>query len=319
VTASRVVILLLAAVLAATLGSHSLTRWLLPRLQARGVVDIPNERSSHGAATVRGAGLAMAVAWSVCCLVVILLQPRQLTVGLAVLGLGIGLSLVGFWDDLSTLNPGVRFVAQILLCLTAVVLGLRTESLTFPGLPVLNLGILAIPLCALGLLTMVNFFNFMDGIDGLAVGHTLVAAIVLLAAAVLVHAFTIAVLAASLAGVAAGFLPLNWSPARCFMGDAGSYFCGGTLGSLLILGQRSGIPLLLIGLASAAFFADAGITLVVRLAKGKRIWQAHHSHLYQRMVSAGWSHGQVAGLYIGVAAATGTAAILYLARANVVP
>src|SRR2546422_246705 len=84
-----------------------------------------------------------------------------------------------------------RLVAQTLLCLAAVALGLRTESLTFPGVAALNLGILAVPLCALGLLTMVNFFNFMDGIDGLAVGQTLTAAAVLVGAAVVVHAFTV--------------------------------------------------------------------------------------------------------------------------------
>lgn len=313
------VILLTAAALGAALGSNVLTRWLVPQLEARGVVDIPNPRSSHAEATVRGAGLALALTWSVCCLAVVLLQPRQLTGGFTLLGLAIGLSLVGFWDDLRSLIPGFRLVAQVVLCSVAVVLGVRTESLTFPGLPALHLGSLAIAICAIGLLTMVNFFNFMDGVDGLAIGQTLVAAIVLLAGALIVHAFTIAVLAACLVGAAAGFLPFNWSPARCFMGDAGSYFCGGTLGALLILGQRSGIPLLLIGLASAAFLGDAGITLAVRLAKGNKIWEAHHSHIYQRMVSAGWSHGQVAGFYVAVAAATGTAAISYLALAHGIP
>jgi len=205
-------------------------------------------------------------------------------------------------------------VAQTMLCFLAVVLGLRTESLTFPGLPILNLGILATPLCAIGLVTMVNFFNFMDGIDGLAVGQTLTAAAVLLAAAVVVHAFTIALLAACLTGVAAGFLPFNWNPARCFMGDAGSYFCGGTLGALLILGQRAGVPLLLVGLASGAFLSDAGITLAVRLVKRKAIWQAHRSHIYQRMVASGWSHARVAALYMSIAAATGLVVIVYLVQ-----
>jgi UDP-N-acetylmuramyl pentapeptide phosphotransferase/UDP-N-acetylglucosamine-1-phosphate transferase len=307
-----VVISLIATGLVSGLGSNVLTRWLVPRLETRRVVDIPNLRSSHVKATVRGAGLALAGPWSVCCLAVILLKPHQVAGGFAILGLAIGLTLLGFWDDLRSVNPGQRLVAQTLLCAVAVIFGVRTESLTFPGLPVLNLGILAIPVCALGLLTMVNFFNFMDGIDGLAVGQTLITAAVLLAAAVVVHAFTIALLAVSLAGVAAGFLPFNWNPARCFMGDAGSYFCGGTLGALLILGQGSGIPLLLAGLASLAFLSDAAITLAVRLVNGKAIWQAHRSHIYQRMVAAGWSHARVATLYITIAAATGIVALLYL-------
>jgi UDP-N-acetylmuramyl pentapeptide phosphotransferase/UDP-N-acetylglucosamine-1-phosphate transferase len=258
----------------------------------------------------------MAVTWGVWCLVVVLLQTRQRAGGLTVLGLTIGLSLLGFWDDLRNVNPGVRLIAQTLLCFTAIVLGVRTDSLTFPGLGVLNLGILAIPLCAFGLLAMVNFFNFMDGIDGLAVGQTLIAAAVLLAGAIVVHAYTTALLAAALAGVAAGFLPFNWNPARCFMGDAGSYFCGGSLGALLILGERSGVPLLLVGLASVAFLSDATITLTLRLVTGRAIWQAHHSHIYQRMVSAGWSHARVATLYMVLAASMGIVAVLYLARAR---
>jgi UDP-N-acetylmuramyl pentapeptide phosphotransferase/UDP-N-acetylglucosamine-1-phosphate transferase len=173
-------------------------------------------------------------------------------------------------------------------------------------------------LCAFGLLTFVNFFNFMDGIDGLAVGQTLIAAAVLLAGAIVVHAYTTALLAVALAGVAAGFLPFNWNPARCFMGDAGSYFCGGTLGALLIVGQRSGIPLLLVGLASVAFLSDAAITLTVRLVKRRAIWQAHHSHIYQRLVSAGWSHARVTTLYMIFATSVGIVAVFYLARARMV-
>jgi UDP-N-acetylmuramyl pentapeptide phosphotransferase/UDP-N-acetylglucosamine-1-phosphate transferase len=258
----------------------------------------------------------MAVAWGVCALLVVLLESQKIAGGLTIVALAMGLGLLGFWDDLRNLNPGVRLVAQTLLCFTAVILGLRTESVTFPGLTAVNLGFLAIPLCALGLLTMVNFFNFMDGIDGLTVGQTLTASAVLLAAAAVVHAFTVALLAASLVGVAAGFLPFNWAPARCFMGDAGSYFCGGTLGALLITGQHAGVPLLLVGLASLAFLLDAAITLAIRLVSGKAIWKAHRSHIYQRMVAVGWSHAWVAALYITIAAATGIAAVLYLIRSR---
>jgi UDP-N-acetylmuramyl pentapeptide phosphotransferase/UDP-N-acetylglucosamine-1-phosphate transferase len=260
----------------------------------------------------------MVVNWSVWCLVVLLLVPRQTLSVAAILGLAIGLSLLGFWDDIRKVNPGLRLMVQILLSLIAVALGVRAASLTFPGLAALNLGILAIPLSAFALVAMVNIFNFMDGIDGLAVGQTFVATVVLVAGAILVGAPTIALLAAALAGVAAGFLPFNWSPARCFMGDAGSYFCGGTLGALLILGQRSGVPLVLVGLASAAFLLDAAITLSVRLVKRRPIWQAHHSHIYQRMVSGGWSHARVTTLYIVLAASLGVVAILYLARSRAV-
>jgi len=277
-------------------------------------MDVPNKRSSHTSATVRGAGLALAATWGGAGLIIAVLEPHRPPAVFALLGLAVGLSLIGLWDDLQGVSPGGRLLAQALVCFAAVVLGLRTETVSIDSFTVIRLGALAVPLCTIGLLTMVNFFNFMDGIDGLAIGQTLIAAIVLVGAALLVHASLVALLATALAGVAAGFLPFNWSPAKCFMGDSGSYFCGGTLGGLLLFGQQSGVPLLLVALASAIFLADAATTLVVRLVSRKPIWQAHRSHAYQRLVRAGWSHAQVTILYMAIAAVSGTAAIWYLAR-----
>ena len=277
------------------------------------MLDVPNERSSHIAPTVRGAGLALAVTWGIIGLVIGLLQPHRVSPTLVMLGLTVGLSLIGFSDDLRSLSVGTRVVAQVVICFAAVLLGVRADAISLPDLTVVKLGALALPLCTLALVGMVNLFNFMDGIDGLAIGQTLVASLVIVGAALLVHASNIALLAAALAGAAAGFLPFNWSPAKCFMGDSGSYFCGGALGGLLLLGQQSGVPLILVGLANAAFILDATITLIVRLVARKPVWQAHRSHAYQRLVAAGWSHARVAGLYMTIAAAGGLAALLYLA------
>jgi UDP-N-acetylmuramyl pentapeptide phosphotransferase/UDP-N-acetylglucosamine-1-phosphate transferase len=200
------------------------------------------------------------------------------------------------------------------MCFAAVLLGVRTEIVSADAVTVIRLGAFAVPLCTLGLLIMVNFFNFMDGIDGLAIGQTLVAALVLAGAALLLNVSLVALLAAALAGVAAGFLPFNWNPAKSFMGDSGSYFCGGTLGGLLIFGQQSGVPLLLVALASAVFLADAAVTLGLRLVSRKPVWQAHRTHVYQRLVLAGWSHARVTTLYMAIGAISGIAALLYLAK-----
>jgi UDP-N-acetylmuramyl pentapeptide phosphotransferase/UDP-N-acetylglucosamine-1-phosphate transferase len=132
--------------------------------------------------------------------------------------------------------------------------------------------------------------------------------------AILVHSGTTALLAAALAGVAIGFLPFNWSPAKCFMGDAGSYFCGGMVGALLIAGQGAGVPIAISGLASVLFLADAVGTLLVRLVSGKVIWRAHRSHIYQRLVLAGWSHARVAAMYLAAAVSIGAASLLYLSE-----
>jgi UDP-N-acetylmuramyl pentapeptide phosphotransferase/UDP-N-acetylglucosamine-1-phosphate transferase len=276
-------------------------------------VDIPNERSSHAFATVRGAGLALALTWSTLAVVIIALQPDRSTGWFGLVGLAAGLSLIGFWDDLRHLSPLVRLGAQLLLALAAVAVGVRTRSLDV-GVTAIALGPLAVPICTLGILTMVNLFNFMDGIDGLAIGQTLIAALVLMGGALIVHATTTALLAAALAGVAGGFLPFNWSPAKCFMGDAGSYFCGAALAGLLIMGQNEGVPLILVGLSSAIFLGDGIVTLTRRLLAGQAIWQPHRTHLYQRLVAAGWSHARVSTVYMTMAAILGATALLFLAR-----
>lgn len=277
-------------------------------------MDIPNERSSHASATVRGAGLALALSWTVSALIIIALQPGRRSAWFGVVGLAAGLSLIGFWDDLRGLNPIVRLGAQALLAVSAVAIGVRTETLDLPGIGAIGLGLMAIPLCTLGIVAMVNLFNFMDGIDGLTIGQTLVAALVLVGGALIVHATTTALLAGALVGVAGGFLPFNWSPAKCFMGDSGSYFCGGALAGLLIMGQNTGAPLLLVGLPNVIFLADAVVTLIVRLLSGKAVWQAHRSHVYQRLVRAGWSHARVSAVYMAIGAALGAAALGYVAR-----
>src|ERR1700738_4480358 len=103
------VIWLIAGALGASVGSNVLTRWLVPRLEARGVLDVPNQRSLHAAAAVRGAGLAVAGTWGACFLLLMVLQQLPgLAGGFTVLGLATGLSLVGFWDDLRSLNPALR-------------------------------------------------------------------------------------------------------------------------------------------------------------------------------------------------------------------
>ena len=305
---------MIASILLAAIVANLLTRRVIPRLRKQGVVDTPNERSSHTSATVRGAGLAVALAWTTVALIIVALQSDRRPAWFGVLGLAAGLSLVGFWDDLVGVKPIVRLCAQALLAASAVGVGVRTDTVDLPGVGAASLGRAAVPLCVLAIIAMVNLFNFMDGIDGLAIGQTMVAALVLMGGALIVQATTPALLAGALAGVAGGFLPLNWSPAKCFMGDSGSYFCGGALAGLLILGQNTGVPALLVGLASTIFLADAIVTLVLRALNGKPVWKPHRSHFYQRLVQAGWSHSRVSATYMTIGVAVGAAALFYLAR-----
>lgn len=283
-------------------------------LAFRGVVDVPNNRSSHTSPTPTGAGIGLAAAWLLVAGFIVWRQPSHPPEMIAALAMPVAFALLGLADDLRGLSPWVRLLSQTLIAVVAVLAGLQTPIVSLGGLGAIHLGSLAAPLCVIGFVGTVNLYNFMDGIDGLAAGHALVAALMLAVGAVILNSPFVALLAGLLGAVAGGFLPLNWHPARCFMGDSGSYFLGATLAGLLVLGQRSGVPLPLVGLASFGFLLDAAGTLGFRLARGHSPLQAHRSHVYQRLVDSGWSQARVSAVYMTFAAATGTVGLAILNR-----
>jgi UDP-N-acetylmuramyl pentapeptide phosphotransferase/UDP-N-acetylglucosamine-1-phosphate transferase len=175
----------------------------------------------------------------------------------------------------------------------ALLARLPSETLHFQGLLPLWADRLV---AALAWLWFLNLFNFMDGIDGIsgveaaAVG---IGVAVLASFAGLGGSFVPA--GASIAGVAVGFLLLNWHPAKVFLGDAGSVPLGLMLGWLLLELAARGLwePALIIALY---YLADATITLARRALRGERVWQAHREHFYQRAVARGLMHAQVSTL-----------------------
>jgi UDP-N-acetylmuramyl pentapeptide phosphotransferase/UDP-N-acetylglucosamine-1-phosphate transferase len=247
----------------------------------------------------------MAAAWGTTALVAILAHGWPVRT-LALVALSAALAALGLWDDIRQLSPSLKFLTQTALSTGCVVFGhLQLASLSLPGATRIYLGAIGYPLSVVLLVAAVNVFNFMDGIDGLAAGQAFVQAAVLSGAAMLTGDVIAATLSACLAASSLGFLPYNWSPARAFMGDAGSYFCGGTIAALMIFSEQRGTPLLLTALPSVPFVVDVGATLAVRIARGDRLWIAHRGHLYQRLVARGQSHGHVASLYLVVSALLG--------------
>ncbi|EDY39812.1 undecaprenyl-phosphate alpha-N-acetylglucosaminyltransferase [Cyanobium sp. PCC 7001] len=257
--------------LAAALLSWTLLGLLLPGLR-RALPDHPNARSSHRRVTPRGGGVVFALVGS----------AGALLLGLRLPALCLPLALVGLLDDRRSLPPGPRLAAQLATALLLVGLSPLGQS---PWLALL---------LALAATALINLVNFMDGLDGLVAGCL----VVWLAAA----AWGGQPALWPLVGALLGFLPWNWSPARVFMGDAGSTFLGAVLASAVLAapGWRESLPLLLVALP---LLGDAGVCLLRRLRAGHRLWQAHRLHLYQRLQQAGWSHRRVAGLYSAATAA----------------
>ena len=190
------------------------------------------------------------------------------------------------------------FTAALILGFSPLVqrLSLSTASGSLLFLPVLVF--LAIVVTAL-----INFTNFMDGLDGLVAGCMVVN----------IAALAIALDAPwplwALVGSLLGFLLWNWSPAKVFMGDVGSTFLGAVFAGL-VLQASSWTDAFGFLLVATPLFADACLCVLRRLFAGQRVFQAHRLHLFQRLQQAGWPHARVSLTYISATAVLAVAMIV---------
>ena len=277
--------------LPAMLLSVALTGIVMVVLLRQAILDLPNERSSHTVPTPRGGGWGLMLAllpfwiWSTW-LTGRLYQPDELVL----IGGALALMAMSWIDDRRGLGAGVRFLAQ--MGMIAAVMA------TLPGDLSISDGLLPLPLdrlvAAVIWLWFVNLFNFMDGIDGIAGGSAAAMGFGLMLVSLRhgpsqLEAFRSAMIIA----VSLGFLYWNWNPAKIFLGDIGSVPLGYLLGfGLIRLAMDGGqLPALIIALY---YLADATITLLRRLKRRERVWQAHREHYYQRSIQLGRSHARTA-------------------------
>jgi Fuc2NAc and GlcNAc transferase len=242
------------------------------------LLDLPNERSSHDRPTPAGGGVGLFLGLLAGVCVLGWHNPYSLLLSLAGL-----LVFTGAVDDRYRLSVGLRFPLYALVCVASVWLML------WP-LPVWLL-----LLASVYTLWILNLFNFMDGIDGIAAseGVFVASAAGLLALGSGADAYYVQ-FCGLLAAACAGFLFWNWSPARLFMGDAGSISIGFLLAALSLLGEASDtLPLQCWLILLAVFIADASATLLWRAVTGQAITQAHSLHLYQRLARHWSSHSRV--------------------------
>lgn len=269
------------AVLAALL-CHAVLRWLLATRWSALVLDRASGRSMHAGAIPRigGWGIAIAVAGSLASAA--LLLPLDWPSGIDALALAVAvLFALSFTDDVRPLPAGLRLAVHLA----------ASASLAYAW----DVPAAWIAPAALLLAWGTNLYNFMDGADGLAGGMTVFGYATLALAAQAAGEPAIALLCASVAGAALGFLPLNWHPARLFLGDAGSIPLGFLASALSLLGVLRGwwtptLPLV----AFFPFVFDATVTLGRRALRGASLTQAHREHLYQRAALTGLGHRGVA-------------------------
>lgn len=294
--------------LAICLVSSFLTSWLLvaffQRLfLKRGVLDIPNERSSHTSPIPRSGGLGLIIGAMAGLLLSSIICGSSLP-DLKLLGPALSIGIIGLIDDLKKgLSPYIRLVLQISVASMFVYLVGPIPFLSLPRVIDVKLSWTAAPLTILWLVSVINIYNFMDGIDGLAGAQSFVTALVLTIAT---FSTGESLLAIAIAGASVGFLLYNWHPAKIFLGDVGSTFLGFTFAAIPLSIVRSdeykAELIWFVSMSLWFFLADGIFTIIRRSVKKEKIWQAHRSHIYQRMVKAGVSHSTVT-LGIGSASA----------------
>jgi UDP-N-acetylmuramyl pentapeptide phosphotransferase/UDP-N-acetylglucosamine-1-phosphate transferase len=285
------------------------------------MLDIPSGRSLHFKPIPRGGGLGIAISVLLGVWVLAILKTTRIPIhDVAALSLGGGMvALVGWLDDMHELSYRIRLGVQMISSATVLVFVDEAATAIFPGLGVIRLW----PICALlavfWVVGMTNAYNFMDGIDGIAGGQALIAGLGWALMGSISGQTFIELVGVILASSSLGFLFFNWPPARLFMGDVGSGFIGFILAVLPIYGAKKTPLLPVVGfLLVWPFIFDTSFTLVRRLIKGDNIFAAHRSHIYQRLVIAGYSHRFVTLLYMGLAVIGTVLALLWYQRAPLI-
>jgi Fuc2NAc and GlcNAc transferase len=297
--------------------------------------DVPNQRSLHRQVVPRGGGLSFSLTFLVLLGVILILYPATRTETVVALYLGcVLITGLGLLDDAFALPALTRLTIEFAVALSVCAIG-APDRIDLFGIIELQ-GWAVILLQILWILTCINFFNFMDGVDGLATIQAWFIALVFGAAMWLdlsgmiaspdfslaavqpaaIYQFG-AVLLFALAAALLGFLVWNLPPARIFMGDTGSHFLGFLLGFLAVVfpWAPENLPQdltfrvslfepspyladqLLMTLLWAPFLLDPGLTLLRRLRRGQNLLRAHREHFYQLLFQRGWGAVQVISLH----------------------
>ena len=260
---------------------------------ARGLIDNPNYRSSHIQPTPRGGGAAIVVTFLTLLVVAYFLIGMPNRVLLAfVLGGGL-VSIIGFVDDHRHVPARYRLIVHFAAAGLVLYLVGGLENIQV-GVYLIELGWVGNAMAVLLLVWMVNLFNFMDGIDGIAATETI---FVVVAATIISAADSQGysdILRFGLAASCGGFLILNWAPAKIFLGDVGSGYLGITVGTLAAISINTGeLPLWSWLILTGVFIVDATSTLLQRAIRGEKWYEAHCSHAYQRAAQRLKSHATV--------------------------
>ncbi len=276
-----------------------------------GAVDVPKDnRRMHDHPIPRLGGLAIVISFLLCTFLFVELDKQMQGILLG----AIVILVVGVIDDCLALPALPKFFAQIAAGTIVVLHGCEIRYLTNPFSPVpIDLGFLAGPVTVFWIVLMTNAVNFIDGLDGLAVGVSGISTGTMLVIALLLGEEPGAIILAALLGACLGFIPYNFNPAQIFMGDTGSTFLGFILATLSVQGLFKMyavisfmVPFLILGVP----FFDITFAVIRRLAKHQNPMTADRGHIHHRLIDMGLSQKQSVAIVYMLTGVLGVAAVL---------
>lgn len=264
-------------------------------LKKKQILDLPNERSNHKTPTPRGGGIAI-IGIIIPLWAYLDYKITSIDFTLPLLAPALALAILSFLDDIRSQRVIIRFGLQIVAVATSLTyLYQQHDGLIFQGLLPLPLDAL---LAGIAWVWFINLYNFMDGIDSITGSESICISVgIILLAAFTPFSTAPAYLAGILAASCLGFLWWNKHPAKIFMGDIGSIPLGFLLGYLLLQMAIEGYWVAAL-IFPAYYLADSSFTITKRLFQGKKIWEAHSEHFYQKAVRSGLAHSHVVTLII---------------------
>ena len=273
----------------------------------RGSLDIPNERSSHTQPTPRNGGLAICAGIAAAFVIARAYSSPQLCVVAACV---VVLVVIAIFDERSHIDPRLRLVLQIAAAIAAASFGglvLRSLSARIDQLP---LGPFAFAATIFWVVGVINGYNFMDGVNGIAAIEAIVCGSAQAALFVRSGDLAAAGVVAGAAASAAAFLVYN-RRGTVFMGDTGSTTLGFLFAVAAVRLSHQNVSFVAAALPLAPFLLDTLVTLFRRAIRGEPLLRAHRSHFYQRLNQRGWSHIAVALTWGALAAVSAIAGLLY--------
>ena len=279
-----------------------------------GAIDVPkDDRRMHKVPIPRMGGLAIFLAFLLSVLIFADIDRQMQGILLG----AVMIVVLGVMDDIMALRALPKLFVQIAAAGVAVYHGCTIQFLSNPNVfstsTYVNLGWLSIPITIIWIVAITNAVNFIDGLDGLAVGVSAISTASLIVVSLLVSETKVAIVLCALFGACLGFIPYNLNPAKIFMGDTGSTFLGYILATLSITGLFKmyaiisfAVPFLILGVP----IFDICFAILRRLAKGQNPMQADRGHVHHRLIDMGFSQKQAVAITYMLTAILGLSAVL---------